>query len=310
MYKDLFFDTFPIFSESENESYAGVKNEKILLNSNNNNNIKNEKNIIICPYLSKNPIIKEAPLDNLTQNNLNENNNGNINLNSNISNSNIIQYQDINLKPKERKNKEIFKIYKDNKNKGRIKKSSNLIGKHNKFSEDNIIRKIKGRFHEKVRLYINKEYKRYLIKHKHDIKKIKDLLQRITPRVSRKIKRDENLKWLKSKLYQVYSENVSIKCSLYEPDYNKKQIEKLFREDKAKNVIDILNKPIKEMFLKFCNNIKVEGFKTLNEDLKELKQKLIEEGEENINEYLKKYENVAKNMENIFINKNSRNNYK
>ena len=68
---------------------------------------------------------------------------------------------------------------------------------------------------------------------------------------------------------------------------SKKQIEKLFREDKAKNVIDVLNKPVKEIFLKFCNNIKVEGFKTLNEDLKELKQKLIEEGEENINEYRK-----------------------
>jgi len=32
-----------------------------------------------------------------------------------------------------------------------------IMGKHNRLSEDNIIRKIKARFHEKLRLYINIE---------------------------------------------------------------------------------------------------------------------------------------------------------
>ena len=49
---------------------------------------------------------------------------------------------------------------------GRIRKNTNFIGKHNKFSEDNIIRKIKGRFHEKCRIYINKEYKRFILSKK------------------------------------------------------------------------------------------------------------------------------------------------
>ena len=52
-------------------------------------------------------------------------------------------------------NQKIFDITKINKKIGRIKKYSSLIGKHNKFSEDNIIRKIKRRFLENVRLYIN-----------------------------------------------------------------------------------------------------------------------------------------------------------
>ena len=32
------------------------------------------------------------------------------------------------------------------------------VNNRNKLSEDNIIRKIKARFHEKLRLYINSEY--------------------------------------------------------------------------------------------------------------------------------------------------------
>ena len=53
--------------------------------------------------------------------------------------------------------KKIFKIQKDNKKIGRIKNTI-YVGKHNRFCEDNIIRKIKGRFHKKCRIAINNEY--------------------------------------------------------------------------------------------------------------------------------------------------------
>ena len=104
--------------------------------------------------------------------------------------------------------------------------------------------------------------------------------------MSRKIKREDNLIWLNTKLYQVYSENISEKCSLYEPEYNKKNIKKLFEENEAKNIIDILNKPVKEMF---------EAF-------------IINNNQENIEQYLSKYRNIALNFESIFINKTARTN--
>ena len=53
----------------------------------------------------------------------------------------------------QREKERIFKIEKINKKIGRIKKNSILKGIHNKLANDNIIRKIKGRFIEKVRLY-------------------------------------------------------------------------------------------------------------------------------------------------------------
>ena len=63
----------------------------------------------------------------------------------------------------------IFEIKKTNKRLGRLKKNSFLKGKHNKFAEDNIIRKLKRRFLEKVRIYINNEYNNYCIEKRKNI---------------------------------------------------------------------------------------------------------------------------------------------
>ena len=237
-----------------------------------------------------------------------------LNLSSTISNSQLKEIKDIDPRTigftKEKKYKKglIFKVKRDNKNIGRIKKNSNLIGKHDKFSEDNIIRKFKGRFHEKCRIYINNEYKRYLLNHKHDIKKVNDLLQRISPKISRKIKKEDNLKWLEMNLKQVFSENVSEKCSLYPADYNKNNISKLYEENEAKEVINILNKPVKEMLGYFINNNEIPGFDTLDKDTIELENKMKNDSEEKINNYIDKYRRTSKNFESIFINKSSRNN--
>ena len=237
-----------------------------------------------------------------------------LNLSSTISNSQLKEIKDIDPRTigftKEKKYKKglIFKVKRDNKNIGRIKKNSNLIGKHDKFSEDNIIRKFKGRFHEKCRIYINNEYKRYLLNHKHDIKKVNDLLQRISPKISRKIKKEDNLKWLEMNLKQVFSENVSEKCSLYPADYNKNNISKLYEENEAKEVINILNKPVKEMLGYFINNNEIPGFDTLDKDTIELENKMKNNNEERINKYIDKYRRTSKNFESIFINKSSRNN--
>ena len=222
-------------------------------------------------------------------------------------NSNQLKSIDIKAFEKKKKKNKIFKIGKDNKNKGRIRKNTNFIGKHDKFSEDNIIRKFKGRFIEKCRIYINKEYKRFLLTKKNDIKNIKVLLQRISPKLSKKIKKEDNLKWLNSKLNKVFSEKVSVKCSLYESDYNKKEIQKLYKENEAKNVLNILNRPVKEMLNAFIQN-KIPGFDSLNEDINELKEKMKKNNQDNIKEYLIKYKHTALNFESIFINKNSRSN--
>lgn len=285
-----FFSFDPFFTDSIPINNFNLINENNLINNDNrisNNNAQFNDNV----YL-------ETPFNFENEKNSSNNIENNIHVDSTNSLSNPNQVQDIHLK--------IFRIEKDNKKRGRIKKNTNYRGRHNKFSEDNIIRKIKGRFIEKCRIYINKEYKRYLLANKLETKKINELFQRIEPKFSRIIKRDDNLKWFRTQLYLVFSEDVSVKCSLYKPEYNKKQIEKIYKNNEAKNVIDILNKTVKEMFDAFILNKNIPGFDTLNDDIKELKEKMEKDKEENIDEYLLKYRNTALNLESIFINKRTR----
>ena len=202
-----------------------------------------------------------------------------------------------------KKNKMIFKIEKKNKKIGRMKKNSFFKGIHNKYSEDNIIRKIKGRFHEKLRLYINEEYKKYILNKSFQKKKITVWLKKIEPKVSRKIKKEENLKWFETKIFEVFSEKVSSRYTSYSQDTNKKKIERLFSINQATNVIDILNNDIETLFNKYINDEKIEGFKTLKDDIEELKSQLERENQGNFKEYLNKYEYIAKNMKKIFTQK-------
>ena len=216
--------------------------------------------------------------------------------------------KDLGLKPVKCKKEKIFKITKDFKGKGRIKKNTIFVGKHNKFSEDNIIRKIKGRFLEKCRIYINDLYINHFLNKKTNKKDIPILLQRIDSKIARQIKKETIIEWLESKLYKVFSENVSMKCSLYKKDYNKRQIKLLYQKNEVIEVIQILNMSVREMFEIFTKDIKRGEFKTLKYDLEEMKQKM--KDEEDIDEYLYQYEYIAKNLELIFKKKNPRNNKK
>ena len=204
-------------------------------------------------------------------------------------------------------NQKIFDITKINKKIGRIKKYSSLIGKHNKFSEDNIIRKIKRRFLENVRLYINDEYKKDCISKKKNKGK-NNWLKKIDPKFSRKIKKRDNLQWFKFKIFEVFSENISLKYTSFGIDSNKQKIQNFFLTEEPNKVKDILNTTIETLFNIYIKNEKLDNFKTLNDDMKQLEKQMKELGQENIKEYLIKYEKTAKNMKMIFINKTERNN--
>ena len=203
-------------------------------------------------------------------------------------------------------NNKIFNISKVNKKVGRLGKKSKKIlkGKHNKFCYDNIIRKIKVNFHNNIYNYINKKYEIHL--KSINQKKITKLLQKISPEESKRIKKDDNLRWFSSKLKDVFSANLSSKCSLYTSDYNKRQIDKLYKEAKIQNLIDIFEKTIREIYEIYVNDIKLDGIETLEDDLKSLQNKMEKEGEEDIEEYLKEYKYVAQNLEQIFKDKKGR----
>lgn len=224
------------------------------------------------------------------------------------SETKIIQFK---LQEKKDKHSEefIFSIAKVNKNMGRIKKEKkqDVKGKHDKFSDDNMIQKIKVSFQESCYKYINREYEKNYIHL--DTKKAQKFIQRITPKEAKKIKKEDNILWFSLKLKDLFSSDISSKYSKFDENYNKRQIEKLYRENKDKNVIDILEKTVGEMLDDFCNDTPIEGFETLKDDLAKKRKKMEDEEEapDIIKEYLEKYENNAKTLKDIFLNKKSRN---
>jgi hypothetical protein len=200
----------------------------------------------------------------------------------------------------------IFEINKTNKRLGRLKKNSFLKGKHNKFAEDNIIRKLKRRFLEKVRLYINDEYRNYCIEKKKRNGR-KNWLKKIEAKFSINMKRRDNLQWFNLKIYEVFSENLSSKYSTYDSCVNKKKIRNFFLLKDSNKVKDILNMNVDTLFNIFINNEKQDNFKTLNDDMMELEKQMNELGQENVKEYLDIYERTAKNLKEIFLRKTERN---
>ena len=211
-----------------------------------------------------------------------------------------------------RKIKEIiFNIKKENKKLGRIKKTKkNIKGKHNKFKEDNIIQKIKASLLDKIYKYINRQHEKFLLENSQDLKLATRLLKRIKPDETKKIKTSDNLTWLALKLKDLFSMELSSKYSKYEKNYNKKQIEILYKKNQDKNTIAILEKTVREMLFDFCNDVDIIGFETLKDDLAQRREKMKQENEkdEEIERYLEIYEKTARNLEQIFLNKKQRNN--
>ena len=203
--------------------------------------------------------------------------------------------------------KEIFFIIKVNKKLGRLSKSSQLkTGKHNKYFQDNIIQKIKVYFIASAYDYINLHYKLYFETSGVNEKEIASkLLKKISPKIYDSIKIEENLKWFSSKLKDIFSSDISSKYKTFENNFNKKKIESLYLKNEAKMVIEILEKTVSEMYLIYCNDLKLEGFKTLKDDLPKIRKKMMESGGKDldIQEYLKKYKETALSLKMIFSEK-------
>jgi hypothetical protein len=204
------------------------------------------------------------------------------------------------------KKKKIFEIAKVNKRLGRLKKNSVISGKHSKLAEDNIIRKIKRRFIENLRIYINKEYKNYRAEMNKSTNR-KNWLKKVDPKFSCTIKRNDNLKWFNSKVFEIFSDNLSLKYSSQNLNSNKRKIQRILAINESNSLKDILNTTIDALYTRYVTNQSLNEFKILDEDLNDLENQMKKSGQENIDEYLSKYKDIAINLKSIFLNKSDRN---
>ena len=220
--------------------------------------------------------------NNYDKTNLNDNNDkkAKITKNNKINGGSVV----VN-KTRTEKNK-IFDTKKINKRIGRRKQDKPELYKyeavHTKYRQDNIIQKIKIYFINSTMALINKKYNEYL-----NTNSKKRLIQKIKPNFTKIFTKKGNQEFLEKKLKVVFSEELSERCSTFhdKKNYNKEQIEKLYEKNKAKDVINILNKSLKEMYrIYIMENNEMNGY-NLKYDLIQIEQK---NGKEYAQEYNKK----------------------
>ena len=172
-----------------------------------------------------------------------------------------------------KKVKKVFLIIKERKRGRKMLTTASLLKrKHDKNSGDNIIQKIKRHFVTGTMSFINKKYKEYLSKNKG---KYRPLLKKINPIIYRNYSTKDNQNFLNITLSKLFSGNISNRyiklIRINSINYNKDNINALTKDNNAKEINDILNLTVKEMYQKFIKNEFVEF--NLDKKLIEINQK-------------------------------------
>jgi hypothetical protein len=211
-----------------------------------------------------------------------------------------------NIQWKEREKILSKRPFKEKKDLGRKKKEYEGLGLHNKFSDDNIIRKVKNAILQNTRIFINSKIKTIYEYKNNKFSKRKELLkmkksQPISSRV------DYNKNFLEKNLGEIFSDKISSKYIQYPSSHNKKLIESLINdEDEQKrkifNAIFNFNLTFLDCLNHFRGSKIIEELKGLNNLEEYLKRaKIIKD-----KEYCTIFKYFVNNFEKIIMDKKSR----
>ena len=183
---------------------------------------------------------------------------------------------------------------------GRKRKNSNEKGIHNKYSEDNIIRKIKSNLlnilYNFINMFIYEIYEGNIGK---GIFK-KQLLKMNQRQI---IDSKNNKVFLNKKLKHIFSDNICEKYTYFPLEFNKNLIEELLNEldgEKRKKLKNLFDLTFLDCLLHFRGDKKIEILQGL-ESLEDLCQKFKED-----KEYLESFRYSVFQFENIILRKKNR----
>ena len=178
---------------------------------------------------------------------------------------------------------------------GRKPKNPTSNAEHTKYSDDNILRKIKVKFFQKLIKYINKK-----IESKYN--GIVKILKPLKGEISQDNTINFNRQLMDSKLKDIFANNeLNGKFKLCEKDYNKNVIDGIYQNN-IQELINIFELTFLEAFNIFrnANETEFSDFEKLNIVVDELKLK------ENDNNYIDKFQNVVMDFENYYLQKKAR----
>jgi hypothetical protein len=280
----------------ENSLYFHKKNKKESINFQSkilncgNNIVKKTRNI-------KNDTENQIINENL-ENYLLKNSNEGYNEYSIVDNEN---YQEF-IQSSKLVNDNDFQIFEKNVNLGRKKKGSSEKGIHNKYTSDNIIRKCKAVFINKLRNFINNKIKIFYELDGQQLSDSKKLMKMNQQQIINSHVK-YNQFFLNRTIKEIFSENISSRCNKYSLEHNKNLINDLLKEkDKTRNIF------FKSIFsltfldcIKHIREDKIEDCLKGLQNLDEICQNL--GGDDDYKESFKTY---IVNFENIINNKKSR----
>ena len=185
---------------------------------------------------------------------------------------------------------------------GRKKKSSNELGEHNKFSDDNLSRKCKHVIIDNLISLINNLIKKY-----YDDNDDKNQLLKINQRQIIISKVDYNKNFLKKQLKDILSDKISSKYKKYISEHNKNLIQRLLNEkdeEKRTLFIKIFNLTFLDCLNHFIGKVKIkelEGLIGVDEVIEQIKE------EKDNEDYKIQFKNFIFNYERILNEKKVRN---
>ena len=204
-----------------------------------------------------------------------------------------------------RKNIYLKKPFKEKKSLGRKKKSLEGLGEHNRFSDDNLIRKCKHVILDSVMIFINRKIKMLYPGINNKLLKQKKLFKlKQNHSISSRV--NYNKCFLNKTLKLIFSEDISSKYKRYSPSHNKDVIESLINEKD-----EIIKSQFNSIFnLTFSDCLKhfrgidvIEELKGLNQLEDYIKRVKINNNEE---EYFNIFKFFIYNFERIIMEKKVR----
>lgn len=197
----------------------------------------------------------------------------------------------------------------DKKKCGRKRKNENNTTEHNKFSDDNVRRRVKHLCFKYLLLFINSQIKE-IYNNKIGQGIFQKQLQTLNQSQISNAKILFNQQLLEKNLGEIFSDKVTGKLTNIPSDHNKKLIQKLINEEDIEKRIyfqKLFNVKLKDCFEHFSgNNVidELEGMELFNE-ISEITSEYLEKYEDG-KDYIQQLEYYLKNYENIIKNKRSR----
>ena len=188
------------------------------------------------------------------------------------------------------------------------KKKNNLNGKHDKFAYDNVTRKVKAKLFESILSILNSSTEIEPIENPKKTSKKKDTVKpfffKIDQKIIKETKVEDNQLLFKSQLKEIFSNDVSKKFENYGLDYNRKLIEKIYKEKKQIKTIQILERNFLECLEHFRGSKFYNELAGLEKEYDKVINDLRAKGE--TEEYIEVFTELVGRFEEYYENKKAR----